>query len=112
MRSRPTLQRILPQPDRDQHTGARLTGLTGSGPWGPIAITATSTSAAQRGCDDEDRGQGRRLHRYMRDGSKAALAMNTPLDHAAASECSVHFVDVGDGFDGADPPTSFRVTQP
>lgn len=75
-------------------------GITKPSGWqDAIAITSTSTSAARGGYDDEDRGEGLRFYRYMREGSKAAPAMNASLDHAVASgRPLVYFIDVGDGF--------------
>ncbi len=63
----------------------------------PLTITSTRRSERSGGYTDEDRGEGLRLYRYMREGSTAAPALNRSLDHATASgRPLVYFIEVGD----------------
>ncbi len=63
----------------------------------PLTITSTRRDEAAGGYRDEDRGEGLRLYRYMRERSSAAPALNRSLDHAAMSgRPLVYFIEVGD----------------
>lgn len=74
-------------------------GITKPAGWSDaLAIISTSTSPEQGGYADEDRADGQRFYRYMRDAAVQAPAMNRGLDAAAASgRPLVYFISVGDG---------------
>lgn len=63
----------------------------------PLSITSTNRTEDAGGYTDEDRGEGLRLYRYMRERSTAAPALNRSLDHAAISgRPLVYFIEVGE----------------
>jgi len=63
----------------------------------PLTITSTRRDEAAGGYRDEDRGEGLRLYRYMRERSSAAPALNRSLDHAAMSgRPLVYFIEVNE----------------
>jgi putative restriction endonuclease len=69
---------------------------TPSGWADPLSITSTNRTEEAGGYADEDRGDGLRLYRYMRERSTAAPALNRSLDHAAISgRPLVYFIEVG-----------------
>jgi putative restriction endonuclease len=60
-----------------------------------LSITSTNRAASAGGYDDEDRPEGRRLYRYMREGSTAAASRNASLDGLVASgRPLIYFVEV------------------
>jgi putative restriction endonuclease len=62
----------------------------------PLSITSTNRTEDAGGYADEDRGEGLRLYRYMRERSSAAPALNRSLDHAAISgRPLIYFIEVG-----------------
>jgi len=62
----------------------------------PLSITSTNRTEDAGGYADEDRGEGLRLYRYMRERSTAAPTLNRSLDHAAISgRPLVYFIEVG-----------------
>ena len=75
-------------------------GITKPAGWAEaLAIISTSTSVELGGYDDEDRDDGNRYYRYMREGGTQATAMNRSLHQLGASgRPLVYFISVGDGF--------------
>lgn len=60
-----------------------------------LSITSTNRSSALGGYDDEERPDGRRLYRYMRDASSAAHRKNASLDGLAVTgRPLIYFVEV------------------
>lgn len=64
-----------------------------------LTITSTSTPTHAGGYEDEDREDGSRLYRYMRDKGSAAAATNASLDALGSTGRPLaYFVSVGDSY--------------
>jgi putative restriction endonuclease len=63
-----------------------------------LSITSTNRSAESGGYDDEDRPDGRRLYRYMREASSAARKKNASLNGLVTTgRPLIYFVEVDRG---------------